>query len=157
PRGDRTRYLPGLAAGFFTAFNRNKKSIALDTRDPRGVDAVRKLIASADAMLENFRPGMMADMGLDSPSVARLNDRPAYCALKGFLPGPYEKRTALEEIVQMMGGLAFMTGLPGKPMRAGASVNDIMGAMFGVIGIQAALRERETSGRGQEVQAALFE
>ena len=157
PRGDRTRYLPGLAAGFFTAFNRNKKSIALDTRDPRGLEVARKLIATADVMLENFRPGMMGDMGLDYASVARLNDRIVYCSLKGFLPGPYEKRTALDEIVQMMGGLAFMTGLPGKPMRAGASVNDIMGAMFGVIGIQAALRERETTGRGQEVQAALFE
>ena len=157
PRGDRTRYLPGLAAGFFTAFNRNKKSIAVDMKSPRGLAVMNKLIASGDVMIENFRPGMMAGMGLDYAAMKSLNPRLVYCSLKGFLPGPYEHRTALDEVVQMMGGLAFMTGLPGRPLRAGASVNDIMGAMFGVIAIQAALREREWTGRGQEVQAALFE
>jgi crotonobetainyl-CoA:carnitine CoA-transferase CaiB-like acyl-CoA transferase len=157
PRGDRTRYLPGLAAGFFTAFNRNKKSVAVDMKSPRGMEVLKKLIASGDVMIENFRPGMMAGMGLDYESVKGLNDRLIYCSLKGFLPGPYERRTALDEVVQMMGGLAYMTGLPGRPLRAGASVNDIMGAMFGVIAIQAALRQREENGRGQEVQAALFE
>jgi crotonobetainyl-CoA:carnitine CoA-transferase CaiB-like acyl-CoA transferase len=157
PRGDRTRYLPGLAAGFFTAFNRNKKSVAVDMKSPRGLAVVKKLIKSADVMIENFRPGMMAGMGLDHESVKGLNPRLIYCSLKGFLPGPYERRTALDEVVQMMAGLAYMTGLPGRPLRAGASVNDIMGAMFGVIAIQAALRQREWTGRGQEVQAALFE
>jgi len=157
PKGDRTRYLPGLASGFFTAFNRNKKSIALDMKSPDGRAVVDRLIAEADVMIENFRPGMMAGTGLDHASLAEKHPRLVYCSLKGFLSGPYEKRTALDEVVQMMGGLAFMTGLPGRPMRAGASVNDIMGAMFGVIGIQAALREREATGRGQEVQASLFE
>ncbi len=157
PRGDRTRYLPGLAAGFFTAFNRNKKSVAVDMKSPRGLAVISKLIVSGDVLVENFRPGMMAGMGLDYASVKTLNERLIYCSLKGFLPGPYERRTALDEVVQMMGGLAYMTGLPGRPMRAGASVNDIMGAMFGVIAIQAALRQREWTGRGQEVQAALFE
>ena len=115
PRGDHTRYLPGLAAGFFTAFNRNKKSIALDIDATRaGSSCAQELIATADVMLENFRPGMMGDMGLDYASVARLNERLVYCSLKGFLPGPYEKRTALDEIVQMMGGLAFMTGPAGQ-------------------------------------------
>ncbi|MDQ4059679.1 MAG: CoA transferase, partial [Pseudomonadota bacterium] len=157
PRGDRTRYLPGLAAGFFTAFNRNKKSLALDMKSDAGMKLVMRLIAGSDIMIENFRPGMMKGLGLDYASLSRVNERLIYCSLKGFLPGPYERRTALDEVVQMMSGLAFMTGLPGRPMRAGASVNDIMGAMFGVIGIQAALRERERTGRGQEVQAALFE
>jgi crotonobetainyl-CoA:carnitine CoA-transferase CaiB-like acyl-CoA transferase len=157
PRGDHTRYLPGLAAGFFTAFNRNKKSVAVDMKSPRGLAVINKLVASGDVLIENFRPGMMAGLSLDYAFVKNLNDRMIYCSLKGFLPGPYERRTALDEVVQMMGGLAYMTGLPGRPMRAGASVNDIMGAMFGVIAIQAALRQREWTGRGQEVQASLFE
>jgi crotonobetainyl-CoA:carnitine CoA-transferase CaiB-like acyl-CoA transferase len=157
PRGDRTRYLPGLAAGFFAAFNRNKKSVAVDMKSERGLALVKRLIAASDVVIENFKPGMMAGFGLDYASLARLNERLIFCSLKGFLPGPYEHRTALDEMVQMMGGLAFMTGLPGRPMRAGASVNDIMGAMFGVIAIQGAVRERERTGRGQEVQAALFE
>jgi crotonobetainyl-CoA:carnitine CoA-transferase CaiB-like acyl-CoA transferase len=157
PKGDRTRYLPGLAAGFFTAFNRNKKSVALDMKSDEGMKVALRLIASSDIMIENFRPGMMKGLGLDYPTLSRLNDRLIYCSLKGFLPGPYERRTALDEVVQMMAGLAFMTGLPGRPMRAGASVNDIMGAMFGVIGIQSALRERDRTGKGQEIQAGLFE
>jgi crotonobetainyl-CoA:carnitine CoA-transferase CaiB-like acyl-CoA transferase len=157
PRGDRTRYLPGLAAGFFAAFNRNKKSVAVDMKSERGLALVKRLIAASDVVIENFKPGMMAGFGLDYASLKKLNERLIFCSLKGFLPGPYEHRTALDEMVQMMGGLAFMTGLPGRPMRAGASVNDIMGAMFGVIAIQGAVRERERTGRGQEVQAALFE
>jgi crotonobetainyl-CoA:carnitine CoA-transferase CaiB-like acyl-CoA transferase len=157
PKGDRTRYLPGLAAGFFTAFNRNKKSIALDMKSEEGMKVAIRLIASSDIMIENFRPGMMKGLGLDYETLSRSNERLIYCSLKGFLPGPYERRTALDEVVQMMAGLAFMTGLPGRPMRAGASVNDIMGAMFGVIGIQSALRERDRTGKGQEIQSGLFE
>ena len=126
-------------------------------KSPEGMALVKRLLETSDVMIENFRPGMMAGQGLDYESVSAINERLIYCSLKGFLPGPYERRTALDEVVQMMGGLAFMTGLPGRPMRAGASVNDIMGAMFGVIGIQAALRERERTGRGQEIQAGLFE
>jgi crotonobetainyl-CoA:carnitine CoA-transferase CaiB-like acyl-CoA transferase len=157
PRGDRSRYLPGIASGFFVSFNRNKKSLAVNMKSPRGLALIRDLIATSDVVIENFRPGMMARQGLDYVALAAANPRLIYCSLKGFLPGPYENRTALDEVVQMMGGLAFMTGLPGKPMRAGASVNDIMGGMFGVIAIQAALRLRERTGKGQEVQAALFE
>jgi crotonobetainyl-CoA:carnitine CoA-transferase CaiB-like acyl-CoA transferase len=157
PRGDRTRRLTGIASGFFAAFNRNKKSLAVDLKRSEGLALIRRLIADSDILIENFRPGMMAGQGLGHADLAALNARLIYCSLKGFLPGPYEHRTALDEVVQMMGGLAFTTGLPGRPMRAGASVNDIMGAMFGVIAIQGALRERERTGRGQEVQAALFE
>jgi crotonobetainyl-CoA:carnitine CoA-transferase CaiB-like acyl-CoA transferase len=126
-------------------------------RSARGRELATRLAADSDILLENFRPGMMAGLGLGYPTLSAVNERLIYCSLKGFLPGPYEKRTALDEVVQMMGGLAFMTGLPGRPMRAGASVNDIMGGMFGVIAIQAALRERERTGKGQEVQSALFE
>jgi crotonobetainyl-CoA:carnitine CoA-transferase CaiB-like acyl-CoA transferase len=155
--GDGTRRLPGSGAGFFAMFNRNKKSLAVDCGDARGREVVQRLAASADVFSENFRDGAMAGLGLDYASLAALNPRLVYVSHKGFLPGPYEKRTALDEVVQMMGGLAYMTGPEGRPLRAGASVNDIMGGMFGAIGALAALRERERSGRGQEVRSALYE
>jgi crotonobetainyl-CoA:carnitine CoA-transferase CaiB-like acyl-CoA transferase len=155
--GDNTRHLLGSGAGFFPLFNRNKKSIALDLRQAEGVEAVLKLIATADIVSENFKPGTMAKLGLDYAALRRLDDRLIYVSHKGFLPGPYDHRTALDEVVQMMGGLAYMTGRPGDPLRAGTSVNDIMGGMFGAIGAMAALMQRAQTGKGQEVQSALFE
>ena len=155
--GDNTRRLLGSGAGFYPLFNRNKKSIALDLQQPEGREAVLELIATADIVSENFKPGTMKKLGLDYPSLAQLNPRVIYVSHKGFLPGPYDHRTALDEVVQMMGGLAYMTGRPGDPLRAGTSVNDIMGGMFGAIGAMAALAQREKTGRGQEVQSALFE
>src|SRR5690606_33015756 len=143
--------------GCFPLFSRNKTSIALDLRDPQALQAARRLAADADVVVENFKPGTMAKYGLDYASLAELNPRVIYASHKGFLPGPYENRTALDEVVQMMGGLAYMTGRPGDPLRAGASVNDIMGGMFGAIGVLAALTQRGITGRGQEVQSALFE
>ncbi len=155
--GDNTRRLLGSGAGFFAMFNRNKKSIALDLHTPGGKEAALRLIATADIVSENFKPGTMKKLGLDYASLSKLNPRLIYVSHKGFLPGPYDHRTALDEVVQMMGGLAYMTGRPGDPLRAGASVNDIMGGMFGAIGAMAALSAREKTGRGQEVQSALFE
>ena len=155
--GDNTRKLLGSGAGFFAMFNRNKKSVALDLQKPEGKEAALKLIATADVVSENFKPGTMQKLGLDYASLSKLNDRLVYVSHKGFLPGPYDHRTALDEVVQMMGGLAYMTGRPGDPLRAGSSVNDIMGGMFGAIGAMAALRQRERTGKGQEVQSALFE
>ncbi|MEN0090797.1 MAG: CaiB/BaiF CoA-transferase family protein [Bordetella sp.] len=155
--GDATRRLLGSGAGFFPTFNRNKKSIALDLKRPEGVEAARKLVASADIVSENFKPGTMKKLGLDYASLKKLNPRLIYVSHKGFLPGPYDHRTALDEVVQMMGGLAYMTGRAGDPLRAGTSVNDIMGGMFGAIGAMAALRQREITGEGCEVQSALFE
>ena len=155
--GDATRKLRGSGAGFFPLFNRNKKSLALDLETPEGKEAVLRLIATADIVSENFKPGTMQKLGLDYASLKALNPRLIYVSHKGFLPGPYEHRTALDEVVQMMGGLAYMTGRPGDPLRAGTSVNDIMGGMFGAIGAMAALAQREKTGRGQEVQSALFE
>ncbi|RYY94420.1 MAG: CoA transferase, partial [Comamonadaceae bacterium] len=157
PAGDNTRRLLGSGAGFFPMFNRNKKSIVLDLQTPQGREAALKLIATADIVSENFRPGTMRKLGLDHASLSKLNPRIIYVSHKGFLPGPYDHRTALDEVVQMMGGLAYMTGRPGDPLRAGTSVNDIMGGMFGAIGAMAALAQREQTGRGQEVQSALFE
>ena len=155
--GDNTRRLVGTGAGFWVTYNRNKKSLAVDLKSPEGMAIVKKLIATADAVTENFRPGTMDALGLGYEDVNKLRPEIIYCSLKGFLPGPYEQRTALDEVVQMMGGLAYMTGPEGRPLRAGASVNDIMGGMFGAIAILAALHERKTTGRGQFVQSALFE
>jgi formyl-CoA transferase len=157
PGGDKTRKLPGLGIGFFRSFNRNKKSVVLDINTPEGKEAAIELIGTCDAMLENFRPGLMTKLGLDYDTLSKLYPGLIYVSHKGFLPGPYEKRLALDEVVQMMGGLSYMTGPIGRPLRAGTSVNDIMGGMFGAIGVLAALREREQTGRGQEVQSALFE
>ena len=155
--GDRTRHLLGAGAGFFPMFNRNKKSIAIDLHKPEGAEIARQLAASADVVAENFKPGTMRKYGLDYASLSAVNPKLIYVAHKGFLPGPYEHRTALDEVVQMMGGLAYMTGRPGDPLRAGSSVNDIMGGMFGAIGALGALIQRGITGRGQEVQTALFE
>ena len=155
--GDNTRRLTGAGAGFYPIFNRNKKSLAVDLKREEGRDVVLRLIDSADALTENFRPGALDKMGFGYAALAKRNPRLVYCTLKGFLTGPYEHRPALDEVVQMMGGLAYMTGLPDRPLRVGSSVNDIMGGMFGAIGILAALRERETTGRGKLVRSALFE
>ena len=157
PGGDKTRKLPGLGIGFFRTFNRNKKSVVLDLESAAGRADALALIGASDVLLENFRPGYMAALGLDYAALAARFPRLIYVSMKGFLPGPYERRTALDEVVQMMGGLSYMTGPPGRPLRAGTSVNDIMGGMFGALGALAALRERERTGRGQEVQSALFE
>ena len=155
--GDRTRHLLGAGAGFFPMFNRNKKSIAIDLHSPEGAEVARKLAASADVVAENFKPGTMRKYGLDYEALSKVNERLIYVSHKGFLPGPYEHRVALDEVVQMMGGLAYMTGRPGDPLRAGTSVNDIMGGMFGAIGALGALIQRGITGRGQEVQSALYE
>jgi crotonobetainyl-CoA:carnitine CoA-transferase CaiB-like acyl-CoA transferase len=155
--GDNTRRLPGLGVGFFRSFNRNKRSVALDLKTEQGLAVARKLAASADIFSENFKPGKLDAMGLGYEDLRAVNPRLIYVSHKGFLPGPYQERTALDEVVQMMGGLAYMTGPPGQPMRAGSSVNDIMGGMWGVIGILAALIERRHTGCGQLVQSSLFE
>ena len=155
--GDRTRKLRGFAAGFFSYFNRNKRSICIDLKSPEGLAVARDLVGKADVLLENFGPGAMDRLGLGWKDVHALNPRLVYCALKGFLPGPYEHRPALDEIVQFQTGLAYMTGPPGQPLRAGSSVVDIMGGVMGVVGILAALRERETTGVGSMVTSALYE
>jgi crotonobetainyl-CoA:carnitine CoA-transferase CaiB-like acyl-CoA transferase len=155
--GDRTRRLLGAGSGFFPMFNRNKKSISIDLHKPAGAAVARRLAGGADVVAENFKPGTMAKYGLDYDSLCAANPRLIYASHKGFLPGPYDHRTALDEVVQMMGGLAYMTGRPGDPLRAGTSVNDIMGGMFGAIAVLGALIQRGITGKGMEVQSALFE
>ncbi len=155
--GDHTRKLTASGAGFFPAYNRNKKSFAVDLKSARGREAVLRLLQSADVVSENFRPGAMEKLGFGYEAVKKLKPELIYCSHKGFLAGPYEHRTALDEVVQMMGGLAYMTGGRYGPLRAGASVNDVMGGMFGAIGILAALHQRKSTGLGQAVTSALYE
>ncbi len=155
--GDNTRRLKGSGAGYFPMYNRNKRSIALDLKKPQGQAIARQLIQSADIVLENFRTGTMAKLGLDYESLRADHPGLIYCSLKGFLSGPYEHRVALDEVTQMMGGLAYMTGLPDRPLRAGSSVIDITGGMFGVIAILSALHRRRETGEGSHVTSALFE
>ena len=156
-KGDNTRRLSGSGAGYFPMYNRNKRSLALDLKHPKGRELAQQLVQSADIVLENFRPGTMANLGLDYDSLKSGNPGLIYCSMKGFLSGPYENRVALDEVTQMMGGLAYMTGLPDRPLRAGSSVIDITGGMFGVIAVLSALHHRQTTGEGSHVTSALFE
>lgn len=156
-KGDNTRRLMGSGAGYFAMYNRNKKSLCIDLKSEEGHGVAEKLISDADVLIENFRPGAMDKLGFGYEKLSQANPRLIYCSLKGFLDGPYEHRTALDEVTQMMGGLAYMTGLPGKPMRAGSSVIDITGGMFGVIAVLAALEERHKTGKGQQVKSSLYE
>lgn len=157
PEGDATRRLRGMGTGFFSYFNRNKQSLAVDLKHPDGLALIDRLLSTADVLVENFGPGTMDRLGLGYEVLSARWPRLIYCSLKGFMPGPYEQRHAMDEVVQMMGGLAYMTGPPGMPLRAGTSVVDITGGMFGVLGVLAALHERTTTERGQLVRAALFE
>ena len=156
-KGDTTRSLVNQGAGFFASYNRNKRSIAIDLKSTKGLNIAKRLSNSADLVIENLRPGALKKLGLGYEELSKKNPGLIYCGLKGFLEGPYAHRPALDEVVQMMGGLAYMTGPEGRPLRAGASVIDIMGGMFGVIGIQSALSMRAKTGKGQEVTAALYE
>jgi crotonobetainyl-CoA:carnitine CoA-transferase CaiB-like acyl-CoA transferase len=156
-KGDDTRWLKGFGAGFFTYFNRNKKSISIDLKSDKGKALLLKLIEKADVLIENFGPETVERLGVGYDVCRERNPRLVYCSLKGFMPGPYEKRPALDEVVQMMGGLAYMTGPSGRPLRAGASVTDILGGSYGAIGILAALYQRQFTGCGQLVQATLYE
>ena len=157
PHGDDTRRLKGFGTGYYTYFNRNKKSIALDLKTDEGQEIIMKLVGSADVLVENFGPGTMKRLGLGYDALSQLNPRLIYCELKGFMPGPYEQRPALDEVVQMMSGLAYMTGPPGRPLRAGASIIDIMGGTYGAMAVLVALLERTETGRGKLVKNGLYE
>lgn len=155
--GDKTRVLKKSGSGYFLTYNRNKRSLAMDIKKEEGKKIVQSLIRKSDVFIENFRPGAMDKLGFSYEEFSKLNSELIYCSAKGFLRGPYEHRTALDEVAQMMGGLAYMTGPPGRPLRAGSSVIDIMGGMFGAIAILAALQERQTTKKGQKVTSALYE
>lgn len=155
--GDKTRTLKGSGAGYFAMYNRNKKSIRLNLKSDEGAKIARDLVNNADILIENFRPGAMDRLGLGYEAMSAANERLIYCSTHGFLQGPYEHRTALDEVAQMMGGLSYMTGPPGQPLRAGASVIDVMGGVWGVVGILAALEERHRTGKGKQIKSSLYE
>jgi len=157
PKGDKTRDLAGMGTAFFPLFNRGKRSVVLELDTDKGRADFDALVASADVFIENFRDGQLAKQGIDIEELRRRYPDLIIAGHKGFLSGPYEHRPALDEVVQMMSGLAMMTGSLEKPMRVGSSANDIMGGMFGVIGILAALLERQRTGKGTDIRVGLFE
>ncbi len=158
PQGDPTRQLRGFGIGFFPVYNRNKGSAQLNLKQGEdGQEVLRRALEWADVVVENFAPGVMAKLGADWERARQINPRLVYCSLKGYLPGPYQDRLALDEVAQMMGGIGYMTGPVGTPLRAGGSILDITGGLFGVIGILAALQERMRTGQGKLVESALFE
>jgi crotonobetainyl-CoA:carnitine CoA-transferase CaiB-like acyl-CoA transferase len=154
--GDQSRSNPtGLATFYF--LNRNKRSFAVNLKEPEGKELFLKFAASADVILDNYAPGVLQRLGVDYDRVSEINPRIIQCSINGFLKGPYARRPALDEVAQMMGGIAFMTGLKDQPMRIGASVTDISVATYAVIGILSALLQRTQTGRGQQLTSGLFE
>jgi crotonobetainyl-CoA:carnitine CoA-transferase CaiB-like acyl-CoA transferase len=158
PAGDKTRSLGGMGTSFFPLFNRGKRSVVLDLEQADDRELMHRLLATADVFLENFRDGQLDRQGLGTDELRRRHPHLIVAGLKGFLSGPYEHRPALDEVVQMMSGLAAMTGTKEKPQRVGSSANDIMGGMFGVISILAALyQKRGGSTEGADIRIGLFE
>lgn len=155
---------PFLGAGedressYFLSVNRNKRSLALDLKDPDGLAALRGLLAEADVLVENFRPGVMDRLGLDDAALAALNPRLVTLSITGFGEGgPDGDRSGFDQIVQGEAGLMAMTGHPGgRPTKFGVPVTDILSGMFGAFGVVAALHERTRTGRGQRVTTSLL-
>ncbi|MEX0406077.1 CaiB/BaiF CoA-transferase family protein [Aquibium sp. LZ166] len=157
PEGDKTRDLTGMGRPFFPLFNRGKKSVQLDLKSETGRKALDALLATADVFIDNFRDASLARMGADPADLRKRFPRLVLASHKGFLAGPYQDRTALDEVVQMMTGLAYMTGPTGRPLRVGSSANDIMGGLFGAFSVVAALLERQQTGKGRSLRIGLFE
>ena len=157
PEGDKTRHLTGMGRGFFPTFNRGKKSVALDLKTQAGRDALERLLETADVFVENFRDELLARMGLSPDALREKHPKLIVASCKGFLHGPYENRTAMDEVVQMMTGMAYMTGPTGRPLRIGSSANDIMGGLFGAFAVLGALLQRGKDGKGHAVRVGLFE
>ena len=157
PTGDKTRHLTGMGRGFFPSFNRGKRSITLNLRSEAGLAALERLLETADVLVENFRDQSFAKMGLAPDALREKHPKLIIASCKGFLHGPYQNRTAMDEVVQMMTGMAYMTGPTGRPLRIGSSANDIMGGLFGALAVLGALMERRETGRGRAVRVGLFE
>ncbi|PLX68958.1 MAG: formyl-CoA transferase [Denitrovibrio sp.] len=155
--GDDTRRLKGFARGFFPFYNRNKRSLCIDLKSDAGKETIAEMVKQSDVFIENFAPGTIERLGFGYDVVKEINNKIIFCSMKGFMPGPYEKRSALDEVIQMMSGLAYMTGPNGRPLRAGASILDVMGGSYAAMGIITALYERVTTGKGTKVISTLFE
>lgn len=157
PEGDKTRHLTGMGRGFYPTFNRGKRSITLDLKSEAGRAALDRLLEGADVFVENFRDRSLAKMGFAPDALRARYPRLIVASCKGFLHGPYQDRTAMDEVVQMMTGMAYMTGPSGRPLRIGSSANDIMGGLFGAFSVLGALMERRETGEGRALRVGLFE
>jgi crotonobetainyl-CoA:carnitine CoA-transferase CaiB-like acyl-CoA transferase len=160
--GDDTRgwgpFINGIGA-FYFELNRSKKSVALDLKTAGGVEALRRLIETADVLIENFRPGSLADLGFDYAAASALNPRLIYCSIAGYgQTGPQAQLPGYDAVIQGEAGIMDMTGFPdGAPTRVGVAITDYLAGLYAVQGILLALHERTTSGRGQHVDIALFD
>ncbi len=148
-----------LDAAYFHACNRGKRSLAVDFEKPEGQEIVRRLATQADVLIENFKTGGLSKYGLDYASLSAVNPRLVYCSITGFgHDGPYAHRAGYDFIIQGMGGVMDLTGEPdGEPQKPGVAFADIFTGLYSVIAIQAALRRREITGRGAEIDMALFD
>ena len=157
PQGDKTRSLSGMGSGFFPMFNRGKKSVTLDLKQLDDQATLNALLDSSDVFVENFRDETLAKMGLAPKQLREKFPKLIVASCKGFLHGPYEHRAAMDEVVQMMTGMAYMTGPTGRPLRIGSSANDILGGLSAAYGVLGALMQRDRTGRGAAVRSGLFE
>jgi formyl-CoA transferase len=156
-RGDDT--LGGQDGSDYQYTHRNKRSVTLDLKHPDGIAALRRLVDSADVLIENFRPDVKGRLGIDYDALSRANPRLVYASISGFgQTGPYAGRPGFDQIAQGMGGLMSVTGNPGEgPMRVGIAIADLCSGIFAAYGITVALLERERSGRGQWLHTSLLE
>nr|WP_297414960.1 CoA transferase [uncultured Nocardioides sp.] len=161
--GDHSRQMaPRISdelSGAFLAVNRNKRGISIDLKQSEGLAVMRALVATADVLIENFRPGVAARLGIDYAALAEVNPRLVHCSISGFgQTGPYASRGGFDLVAQGMSGLMSVTGTPGDdPVKCGIPVTDLGAGMFAVYGILAALAARDRTGRGQQVDTSLFE
>lgn len=160
PQGDTVRSAGAAINGFswyFASFNRNKRSVVLDLRKPEGKEVLARLIKSADVLVENFRPGVLAEMGFDEARLEALNPRLIVASINGYgSTGPYVDRPSFDFIAQAMSGFMATTGEKnGPPMRAGAPITDLIAGLYCAFGVVNAIRARELTGRGQRVEAAM--
>lgn len=155
--GDISRRLSKQSSGAFPFYNRGKKYITLDISSERDSEIFKELLLTSDIVIDNLGPGAVERAGFSYEKIHMLNKRIIYLSLKGYAKGPYEKRKSLDYPIEVHSGLAYMTGLKGRPMRVGASIIDMSAAMFGVIGVLQAMMEREQSGEGKYVDIGMFE
>src|SRR3989442_1451608 len=163
PAGETTRAMaleaaPGVSAPFL-AVNRNKRGLVLDLKRNQGVAILKKLVATADVLIENYRPGVAKRLGVDYPTLAAINPRLIYCSISGYgQTGPYAGRGGYDLIAQGMSGIMIATGSEGgAPVKIGVPITDLGAGLFGVFGILCALRAPHRTGRGQLVDTSLFE
>jgi crotonobetainyl-CoA:carnitine CoA-transferase CaiB-like acyl-CoA transferase len=162
PGGDDTRKFSPQRAGeshYFLSINRSKRGMVVDLKQPAGLDIVKRLVEGADVLIENFRPGVLERLGLGYDALSAINPRLIYCAITGFgLTGPLRDRPSFDIVTQALTGVLSINGAPGEPpVKLGLPLGDMVGGIFGPIGILAAVAERERTGRGRLIDVSLFD